>query len=104
MPGGHKSPADARPTTRASGPASSAPPATPRTARRVPAPRRLRLCLRALETRRDVVGRLADCRDLHGVLVGDPHTRTVLQFLDERDQVERVGLEIFLEACFVLDP
>src|SRR5436190_315533 len=61
--------------------------------------RRLRL-----GARRDVVGRLPDALDLDRFLVRDSDPGAVLQLLNQRDEVERVGLEVLLEARVVLDP
>jgi hypothetical protein len=74
-----------------------------RTARQGTAVLLLRLCLRLLETRGHVVGGLPDRRQLRGILVGDAHSGAILELLDERDEVQRVGLEVLLEASVVLD-
>src|SRR3954447_9376513 len=101
-PADRRNPGDCRPTRRASVPAASAPPAASGTALGDLPPPLLRRCLR-LQARRDIVGRLPDGRDLDRILVGDAHARAVLELLDERDQIERVGLEVLLEARVVLD-
>ncbi len=45
----------------------------------------------------EVHGR-ADGQDLRGLLVGHAHPVGVLELLHERVQIQRVGLEILLEA------
>ena len=51
----------------------------------------------------DEVHRLADREDLRGLLVGHAHAVGVLELLHERVQVQRVGLQILLEARRVAD-
>src|SRR5215207_8420295 len=51
----------------------------------------------------DEVDGLADGQDLRGVLVGDAHAIGVLELLDERVEVEGVGLEVLLEAGLLGD-
>ena len=49
------------------------------------------------------VDRLADGEDLRGLLVGHAHAVGVLELLHERVEVERVGLEVLLEARLLAD-
>src|SRR5215204_397788 len=51
----------------------------------------------------DVVDRLPDGDDAHRLLVGDAHAVVVLELHDERHEVERVGVEVLLEARALLD-
>ena len=51
----------------------------------------------------DEVDGLADGQDLRGLLVGHPDAVGVLELLDERVEVERVGLEVLLEARVLVD-
>src|SRR3954471_22993087 len=53
--------------------------------------------------RRDVVDRLADGRDLLGVLVRDLDPELVLELHDQLDQVERVRVQILLERRLLGD-
>src|SRR4051794_30998811 len=53
--------------------------------------------------RRDVVDRLADGRDLLGVLVRDLDPELVLELHDQLDEVERVGVEVLLERRLLGD-
>ena len=52
----------------------------------------------------DEVDRLTHGEDLRGLLVGHLHAVGVLELLDQRVEVERVGLQILLEAGAFLDP
>src|SRR5262249_17899712 len=52
----------------------------------------------------DVVDRRSDREDLGGVLVRHRDPVGVLELLDERVEVERVGLEVFFEAGGLIDP
>src|SRR5947209_3228148 len=51
----------------------------------------------------DVVDRLADSRDLLRILVRDLDPELILELHDQLDEVERVGVEIFLERRIVVD-
>ena len=62
-----------------------------------------RLRGRPRRVREDEVDRLADGEDLRGLLVGHLHAVGVLELLDERVEVQRVGLEILLEARRLVD-
>src|SRR5947199_2181043 len=53
--------------------------------------------------RRDVVDRLADGRDLLGVLVRDLDPELVLELHDQLDEIERVRIEVLLERGLLRD-
>ena len=53
--------------------------------------------------RGDVIDRLADRRDLLRVVVGDLDAELILELHDQLDQIERVGVEIFLERSLFRD-
>ena len=57
----------------------------------------------ALLVREDVVDSLPDGRDLLSVLVRDLDPELVLELHDQLDQVERIGVEVFLERRLVSD-
>ena len=56
-------------------------------------------CLLALLVLLDVLGRVLDGLDFLRILVGDLDIEGLLELHHELDDVERVGTEIFLEAC-----
>src|SRR5579872_6196757 len=58
---------------------------------------------RGLLMRRDVVDCLPDGRDLLGVLVRDLDPELVLELHDQLDEVERVGVQVFLERRLLGD-
>src|SRR5918999_1453120 len=51
----------------------------------------------------DEVRGLADGEDLRRLLVGDPDAVAVLELHHELDEVERIGLQVLLEARLLLD-
>jgi hypothetical protein len=53
--------------------------------------------------REDVVDSLPDGRDLLSVLVRDLDPELVLELHDQLDQIQRVGVEVFLERSLVSD-
>src|SRR5581483_206999 len=58
---------------------------------------------RGLLVRRDVVDSLPDGGDLLRVLVGDLDPELVLELHDQLDEVERIGVQVFLERCVLAD-
>src|SRR5688500_16063399 len=61
------------------------------------APPRLRLVAR------DVVDSLADGLDLLGIFVRDLDPELILEFHDQLDEVERIGVQVFLEGSILGD-
>src|SRR3972149_1489408 len=56
-----------------------------------------------LLVRDDVVDRLADGRELAGVVVGDLQPELILEIHDDLHEVERIGAEVFFKGSVLRD-